>query len=162
MFHLLNHLRKGKVNEKGQGLVEYALILVLTTIVVIVMLVVFGQKVKAEYCKVVFSLDPNLDPPACDALEVNCVVTGTPPGVIRWEGVVNDTMGPNNVSYVQFYVDGNLFNTEGIYRYCFNGGDSSCTPYPSSQFGSGTHRLTAIAYDADGNTGRCTTTLTIP
>lgn len=162
MAYLLHSLRKGKRSAKGQGLVEYALILALVSVVVIGVTAVFGQEIRAQFCKAALALDPTLDPPGCDSLDVDCVVTGTPPGNIRWEAVVNDTAGENNVTRVQFYVDGHLRTTEIAARYCFNGGDTACNPYNSSQLGSGSHELIAIAYDADGNIGRCTYTLNVP
>ena len=45
-------------NEKGQGLVEYALILVLVAIVVIAILLVLGPTVSQVYCEVANGLQP--------------------------------------------------------------------------------------------------------
>ena len=49
----LNELRK-----KGQGLVEYALILVLIAIVVIVILTFLGQRVNDTFSKIGSGLNP--------------------------------------------------------------------------------------------------------
>ncbi len=42
--------------EKGQGLVEYALILVLVSLVAIIILVLFGQDIGNVYSNIVSSL----------------------------------------------------------------------------------------------------------
>jgi len=38
--------------ERGQGMVEYALILVLIAVVVIVLLIVLGNQVRNTYCNI--------------------------------------------------------------------------------------------------------------
>lgn len=43
--------------EHGQGLVEYALILMLASILVIFILVVFGESVKDIYCDIMIALE---------------------------------------------------------------------------------------------------------
>lgn len=48
--------RPGRRHEEGQGLVEYALILVLIAMIVIVALVVFGQTVNNTYSNISSSL----------------------------------------------------------------------------------------------------------
>jgi pilus assembly protein Flp/PilA len=45
-------------DEKGQGLVEYALILVLVATVIIIILGVFGVSVREVYCDITRQLDP--------------------------------------------------------------------------------------------------------
>ena len=47
-----------KPDERGQGLVEYALILVLVAIVVIGVLLLLGPAVSQVYCQVVNALEP--------------------------------------------------------------------------------------------------------
>ena len=47
-----------KLDERGQGLVEYALILVLVAVVVIAILMVLGPAVGEVYCEVVNVLQP--------------------------------------------------------------------------------------------------------
>lgn len=49
---------KIKLEETGQGLVEYALILVLVAIVVIAVLLTLGPAVAKSYCKVAGVLEP--------------------------------------------------------------------------------------------------------
>ena len=51
-------LKKLSLSQEGQGLVEYALILVLVAVVVIASLLVLGPTVAQAYCKVVGALQP--------------------------------------------------------------------------------------------------------
>ena len=51
-------LKKLRLSQEGQGLVEYALILVLVAVVVIASLLVLGPTVAQAYCKVVGALQP--------------------------------------------------------------------------------------------------------
>lgn len=55
--------------EHGQGLVEYALILMLVAIIVIIILIVFGDSVRELYCDITEALDPYFNinnPGVCD------------------------------------------------------------------------------------------------
>lgn len=45
-------------NERGQGLVEYAMILTLVSVIVILILTVFGGTVREFYCDIVREFDP--------------------------------------------------------------------------------------------------------
>ncbi|TMG17047.1 MAG: Flp family type IVb pilin [Chloroflexi bacterium] len=46
-------MKGGELNrEEGQGMVEYALILVLIAVVVIVVLIVLGNQVKNVFCNI--------------------------------------------------------------------------------------------------------------
>jgi Flp pilus assembly pilin Flp len=47
----------GTRSERGQSMVEYALILVLVVIVVLVILIVMGNTVKNMYCNIAGSLN---------------------------------------------------------------------------------------------------------
>ena len=48
-------LMRNRIRERGQGLVEYGLILLLIALVVLVALTVFGQSVSSLYSQVVSS-----------------------------------------------------------------------------------------------------------
>jgi len=149
---------KRRMRERGQGLVEYALLLILVGVVVIAILVLFGDRVQKTYCQTVFSLDPNVEAPFCEALTVSCQVQTSSP--FRLEAVVTDNVGDNNISKVQFYVDDHLYNTEFYYKYCLQNGDGPlCDPYLGAH---GKHTFSAVAYDADGHTGRCSIEVTVP
>ena len=51
--------------ELGQGLVEYALILVLVALAVVVVLTLFGPQLKNVYCEVVTGLNNGTQPDTC-------------------------------------------------------------------------------------------------
>lgn len=157
MEQVQSKVGKPRIKERGQSLTEYALVLVLVAVAVILITVIFGKQVQKTYCKVAFSLDPNIDAPFCLALDVNCTTLSASP--FRFEAVVTDNAGDNNVTQVQFFVDGLLYNTEVRYHYCLQGGDDFCVNYTGPH---GQHTISAVASDGDGNTGRCSVTTTIP
>jgi Flp pilus assembly pilin Flp len=144
-------LREPARREAGQGLVEYALLLILVGMVVILALAVFGDRVQKLYCKSVWSIDPNIDAPYCQIMETTCQIQTSQP--FRLEAVVTDRAGDDNVTKVEFYVDDHLYNTERDYRFCLESGNGSlCQIYTGPI---GPHEFTAVAYDADGNTASC-------
>jgi Flp pilus assembly pilin Flp len=143
--------------------VEYALILVLVGIVVIVALTTAGEKVRDIFCDVVLNLDAGAatNQPACAAPRVSFAISGAGPGKINIEAIIKDdkgSTGPNIVS-VAFYIDGTLVNTEHVYKYCLQGGDGPCQDYSVS---SGSHTVRAVATDQDGNTGESSASFTVP
>jgi Flp pilus assembly pilin Flp len=143
--------------EEGQGLVEYALLLILVGMVVILALAVFGDRVQRLYCTSVWSIDPDIDAPYCHMLETTCQIQTSQP--FRLEAVVTDKAGDDNVTKVEFYLDGNLYNTQFYYQYCLQDGNGPlCDIYTGP---TGTHEFSAVAYDADGNTARCSVTANI-
>ena len=147
---------KRRRRERGQGLVEYALILVMVAVVVIAVGVIFGESVKKTYCQAVWSIDPGIDAPACEGIEVSCNVLSSNP--FQLEAVVSDNIGDNDIKKVNFYVDGIYENDEFAVSYCLVGGNGPCQSYTNS----GTHTFSAVAYDAEGNTGKCEITATVP
>jgi hypothetical protein len=57
-------------------------------------------------------------------------------------------------------VDDHLYNTQLDYKYCLQNGDGPlCDPHMGPH---GAHTFSAVAFDADGNTGRCSIDVTIP
>ena len=143
--------------ESGQGLVEYALLLVLVATVVILILGIFGESVQKAYCQAALSIAPGVDAPACDKIYVSCNVISMSP--FRMSASVSDTAGDDDVTQVVFSVDGIPYNTENVVEYCLQGGDGPCQSYTGA---SGTHTFSAVATDAEGNTGSCSTTQTLP
>jgi hypothetical protein len=155
---MLEKKGKHRTLERGQGLVEYALILMLAAIVVIVVLGIFGERVRNFYCEAVLSIAPDVDAPACDQLSVSCnVITLSPK--LRMEAVVIDNQGADDVNKVQWFVDGGLYNTESFYKYCLQAGNGPCADYTGS---SGKHTFSAVATDKEGHTGRCSKTVVVP
>lgn len=61
---LLTSLAASRGDERGQGLVEYALILVLVAIVVIAVLVLLGPQISGIFCEIAEGI--------ADACEVPC------------------------------------------------------------------------------------------
>jgi pilus assembly protein Flp/PilA len=61
----VNTLLKNK--EEGQGLVEYALIIVLIAMIVMVVLLLFGDVLFEAYCDLVEGLNPALNFPPVPA-----------------------------------------------------------------------------------------------
>lgn len=151
---MVEKIGKCRMRERGQSLVEYALILILAAVVVIVVLLVFGESVKRSYCAVVLSIAPNIDAPACNGIDVKCVTQSSP---FRMEATAKSLQG-NKITKVVFYVDDKPYNTEFHVKYCLQGGDASCQAYGGAE---GKHTFTAVAYDAEGNTGKCSTKVTV-
>lgn len=163
------YLRALLSKQSGQGMVEYAFILVLVAVVVILGLTVFGEETKGVYCDIVDALDPDADPPTCegedeDSLTISCsgLSNGaTVSGNITLEGNVTDNAGESNVTDVKFYIDGGLRRTEAISRYCLAGGDSSCNSFNTGTLSNGPHTFRAVVTDADGNSASCEVTVTV-
>ena len=135
MFKLNNlqraaaHLRRPRApNLSGQGLVEYALILVLVAVVVIVVAALLGDQIQNIYCDIVITLgDGAPTVPACEAPRVTCSGLGngaTVTGPINVEALVKDNKGTDvsNILRVRFYIDGTLRQTEFRPRYCLGTG----------------------------------------
>lgn len=150
-------------HEQGQGLVEYALILMLVGIVVIIILVLFGETVQKTYCQIVYSVYPDADIDVCETIDVACNFN-TGNHWINLEAVVTDTMDDDDIANVKFYRDGQPVRTEYYVPYCL-GGNPNDQPYCSRYYppgGAGQYKIVAIATDADGNTGQCEATVTVP
>jgi len=151
--------------EKGQGLVEYALILVLVSVVVIVILSVTGQKITEIFCDITLKIGgqaPNIQ--ACAAPRV--MITGlsngaTVSGPVLLEVLAYDDKGNTqpNITSVKFYLDGSgtPFHTETGSKYCLAGTNEACSGY---SFSPGTHTLRVVITDADSNTGESSVTFT--
>lgn len=144
---------------------EYALILVLVAIVVIIILSVAGQKVGDIFCDLVIKLGGTAPDSlaVCAAPRVTITgIGGTVSGVLHVEAVVQDNKGlGSNITSVRFYIDGTLRNTESVYRYCLGGGDTTCDPFNTASLSNGPHTLRVVATDADGNTGESSVTFTV-
>jgi pilus assembly protein Flp/PilA len=148
-----------RARERGQGLVEYALILVLVAVVAIVILAVAGNSVRDIFCDVVINLGasgPSFQ--ACASPRVTIAVQNVGGGNFAVEAIVKDDKGlGSNITSVRFYLDDIAGQNEHVYKYCMFGGDASCTPGPIA---SGSHTIRVVATDADGNTGESTITFT--
>jgi hypothetical protein len=153
--------RKGKHRtlERGQGLVEYALILALAAIAVIVVLGLFGERIRNFYCEAVLSIAPDVDAPACNQINVTCNLSGKSGNNVYMDAIVVDKAGKDDVYSVDWYDNGKYVRTEYQVKYCLGSGNDPCDPYKASD---GAHKFSAVAKDAEGNTGTCTRTVTVP
>lgn len=78
-------------DERGQGLVEYALIMVLVAIVIIIILGVFGDSVREIYCDITRALDPSFNvgiPDICEEEEA-----GGAPVLLNVDGELSSLPG---------------------------------------------------------------------
>jgi Flp pilus assembly pilin Flp len=66
-----------KKNNSGQGLVEYALILVFVAVVVIVVLALLGPAIQAAFKNVIYGIDQNANWTFCANEHETCTFTGT-------------------------------------------------------------------------------------
>jgi pilus assembly protein Flp/PilA len=163
---------KRRASEKGQGLVEYALLLVLVAVVVIVILSLVGRTIADKMCDVVIEISGRPIPDdvaACRAPRITLQgISGgaTVSGSMNVEAVVKNNKGlMKTVASVDFFIDDHLVNHEGGWRYCLAGGTDggpACNDYNLSGI-HGTHTLKVVATDSDsGLTGVTTTTFVTP
>lgn len=158
--------------EEGQGLVEYALILVLVAMAIVAIMTLFGQQAKGTYCRTVHQLTPDADlSSACQAPIAMPRMVGSGPGFINVEVDIHDPDGNPNSPYgaitkVVFYIDdtnSSPVNTELHHRYCLgnNSGNNPCNNFniPGS-LSSGRHKIIVLAHDSDGNIGRSSISFT--
>lgn len=150
--------------EEGQGLVEYGLTLMLVAVVIVGILTLFGDSVKATYCRTTHQISPDADlsgPCSAPILMPDLVSQG--PNHINIEVQIHDPDGdPNNpyaaITQVEFYMDdtnSGPVHTEYHYRYCLgsNSGLNPCNNYNISGLANGGHTVIILAYDNDGNVG---------
>jgi pilus assembly protein Flp/PilA len=150
--------------DGGQGLVEYALILVLVAIVAIAILTILGDQIQTVFCSIIVSLGGDLAGSACASPVVHCVVESVASGQVVMQAVVTDPDGTSDpedtIDHVEFLEDGASVRNEFQVEYCLGGGDD-CSSQPHNT-SSGTHTFSAVATDIDGNTGQCSVTVNVP
>ena len=156
--------RKRRPSARGQGLVEYALILTLVAIAIIVILSVVGKQLGEKFCDVIIELGGT--PP--DSLNVcrapRIILEGiagnqTVSGSINVEAVVRTNHGlvtdyTAHTMHVDFYIGDTLVNHEEGWRYCLAGGPDGgapCNDFSLAGMSSGPHILHVIATDTTTN-----------
>ena len=141
--------------ERGQSLMEYALVLVLVAVVIVAILTLFGETLQETYCRTVYTLQldsgGDLSSSCTKPIIVTQVNTVTS-SVLNLEAQVHDPDGGTIVK-VEFYIDDVYIRTEGAYRYCLGAGDANCRDQNISGLAAGRHTVTMIAYDNQGNVG---------
>jgi pilus assembly protein Flp/PilA len=158
--------RRQLLKEEGQGLVEYALLIILVSVVLILVLGLFGDELGGIYSRILTGLQTTgTAPEVSDDPQVTCILSDgdASDGRINAEASVTDPNGNDTIDRVMFYVDGNHVRTELYYRYCLGSGGTPpdpCQNYSTSSLSHGQHTIRAVAYDEDGNTGECTITFT--
>jgi pilus assembly protein Flp/PilA len=157
--------KRQPLKEEGQGLVEYALLIVLVSIAIILVLGLFGDELGEIYSRILTGLQITGAPEVSDAPQVTCILHDgdASDGRINTEASVTDPNGNDTISRVEFFVDGHYVRTEYYYRYCLGccgTPPDPCTDYNTSGLSPGQHTMLAVAYDEDGNTGQCTLTFT--
>lgn len=158
-------------HEEGQGLVEYALVLVLVGIIVIIILATMGKSVGDIFCGVMYDLGGSVPNNAQVCVNPHVTFIGTIGTVhhgdkVNIEAKVQNNKGSTgtNISNVVFYINGTVVQTENNYKYCLGQGDTSCSDYtiPNS-LPLGTNTLKAVATDnaTPPNTGEYSITFTV-
>ncbi len=148
--------------QQGQGLVEYALVLVLVSVISIGVLAILGEQVQTAFCEIILVLgDEAPEVAACEAPRVTCSglsngATVTSP--VFMEAIVRENKGPENIAQVEFYVDGTRVRTEYVYQYCLGGTDNCSAGQPISP---GQRTIRAVARDKDGYEGACEVTVNV-
>ncbi len=153
MFTYIQDASPLQKRGRGQGLVEYALIIVLVSVVVIAVLTLLGPTIGQVYSNVTNALGVGLDP---EAPRINCSVPSNSPGAVNLEALVSDPQG--DPITVVFKLDNTTtLQTEYHFHYCLNGTDSPCGTYTLPGWVSaGNHTITATASDGHGHTSQCT------
>lgn len=143
-------------SAKGQGLVEYALILVLVAVVVIIILAVTGKQIAVTMCDVALNIGAKAPDSieVCRAPRVSILGLGggqRVAGAIAVEATIRNNRGPvtSNMS-VEFFIDGVSIRTENVSKYCLGSGDPSCatTPYSTTGLTNGPHVFRVVATDS--------------
>ena len=136
-YHLHQHARD---NERGQGLVEYALILVLVAVVVIAILAALGPRVGNIFSSVVNALNNLQNNTPCsitmDASHGSAVFTvpgnildqsALTNGDFYWDGTGNDRMKNTNVNGSPTLA---LFSSKS-WRSIVAKAEGDCSPFPN-------------------------------
>lgn len=158
MFHQSHHPFRG---EAGQGLVEYALILSLVAIVVVISLALLGETVSYQFCRIGKSLSMSDDSSeSCEEPTVALLINDQGPNTLNVEADVYDPNADPDDPYgtidrVEFYIDdtsGGPVQTEYFYRYCLSGNPSGqpCGNYDTGWLSPGQHTVIVMVYLSDG------------
>ncbi len=156
-------------SQRGQGLAEYALIFALVAIAVIVLLAVTGQKVGEALCDVVIKIGAKVPPNIAMCAAPRVTISGLAGGQIvngsmSVEALIQDDKidQPNDIQYVDFYIDTTRITHQQYYHYCLHGGGSDgCLAYATDPLSNGQHTLRVVAEDIDHNIGQTTLTFSV-
>jgi Flp pilus assembly pilin Flp len=160
--------------QAGQGLVEYALLLVLVGIVVITSLRLLGEEIRDAFCEIVAELDPKAGEECGDPITFTLVNADSNQDIQSLEdgdvialsslpttrlSIRADTT-VDGVNSLRFGLDANgNFRTENIAPFALAGDDAG--DYAPWTPGVGSHTLTGTAFSATGGGGDMLATVTI-
>jgi Flp pilus assembly pilin Flp len=165
-----------RILESGQGLVEYALILILVSVAIIVVLSLAGKQIAEKLCDVVIQLGGTAPDSvtACRAPRITLEGIAGNETVSRYinvEAVIKNNHGlvtdyTAHSMHVDFYMGGVLVESETGWRYCLGGGTDggpACNDYDTIGMSSGQHTLHVVATDTTtGLTGETSINFTVP
>lgn len=91
----MNYNRIAK-KERGQSLVEYAMLLMLVAIVLIVLVALFGTNLRSTYCRVLSELFPDMDLSGtqCDPSAESYQLPYSAPGYVDRQPAAGGLSGP--------------------------------------------------------------------
>jgi len=155
MFIQRHHL------ERGQGLVEYALILVLVAVVAIVILALMGQTVESTFNCLVMTLNAAqgspivgltlIDSNTDEAITPVCGQTIGLAGLNGHMSIRVDTKGTVGSVSIQLTGPSNVSRTENFYPYSLFGDTDG--DFAGGSLNSGDYSLTATAYSGANGSG---------
>lgn len=150
--------------ERGQSLVEYALVLILVAMIVIVIGIIFGQSVKKTYCQALYSISPDVNAPGCEGMTVTCTTISITSGAVNMAADVSsfDLVISDATIDVDWYIDGMFLRTENFAPFCLGSNTPGFPCDPQQPISPGDHTFTAIARHTEGDTGQCVVDITVP
>jgi len=101
-------------NEDGQGLVEYALVLVLVAVIVMAVLSMLGGRVALVYAQVMAGFNG-------DSLDDGAIMLSGAMNVTETSGVCNGTL--ENIKFVVLDADGNTVTDQSVSATVYVNGD---------------------------------------
>lgn len=135
-----------KEDRRGQALIEYVLILASVSVFAVMGLNIMGEVIKEQFYVAAASLELDVQ---SSGFKVNCV-TGERPKA-------NIPGNPDNITRVEFYINGVLYSTDTTApKYCMNGENGQqCAKYDIASGAT----VKMVAYNSEGATGQCSRTL---
>lgn len=132
--------------HRAQALIEYVLILASVSVFAVMGLNIVGEAIKKQFYAAAAVLELDVQ---SSGFKVLCV-TGERPKA-------NIPSNPDNITRVEFYVDGVLYSTDTTApKYCMNGEKGQqCAKYDLASGAT----VKMVAYNTEGDAGQCTRTL---
>lgn len=162
--------RRGQRKQRGQGLIEYTMVLALIALLVLGAFALYGDKLGDTWCRlaVILSAVSDSPPPAsCTKPVITWRIGPAPPGQLNLEAMVLDPDKPANMTLsddidVSFLRNDMFLQRDEAERFCLGGGSSptdepiASPPCRSSVAVVPGDVIKAIATDVNGNTSELT------